>query len=121
LKDTFLRVEICLLLKNLLFFFYSKYERHIVYSDSSTWYPEACKILKLKHHLHSPLKKRLIERVIQYFKDRTESFDNYYRCNSRDCDSNDHVYNWIELFVSIYNNTIIAKKNFIVIKEIVIS
>ena len=61
--------------------------------------------------------------VIQYFKDRTDSFDNYYPCNNskrRDCD-NDHVYNWIELFVSMYNNTIIAKNNSIVIKEIVIS
>ena len=59
----------------------------------------------LKHYLHSPLEKSLIERVIQYFKDRVESFDDYYPCNSkrRDC-YNGHVYNWIELFVSTYNN-----------------
>jgi hypothetical protein len=41
-----------------------------------TWYPEACKILRLKYYLHSPLEKSLIERiVVQYFKDRVESFD----------------------------------------------
>ena len=79
-----------------------KYGKYNVYSDGDAWYPEDCKVLKLKHYIHSSLeKKSLIERVIQYFKDRTESFDDYYPCNSkRDCD-NSHVYNWIELFVSI--------------------
>ncbi len=59
-------------------------------------YPPACKILRLKHYLHSPLEKSLIERVVQYFKDRVEYFDDYYPCNSkrRDCD-NGHVYNWV--------------------------
>jgi putative transposase len=99
-----------------------KYGKHTVYTDGGTWYPEACKILRLKHYLHSPLEKSLIERVIQYFKDRIESFDDYYPCNSkrRDCD-NSHVYNWIELFVSMYNNTIVAKNNPIqIIKEVVV-
>jgi putative transposase len=101
-----------------------KYGRHTVYSDGGTWYPEACKILRLKHYLHSPLEKSVIERVIQFFKDRTESFDDYYPCSSsskrKDCD-NGHVYNWIELFVSMYNNTRIAKNNSIVTKEEIIS
>ena len=39
----------------------------------------------------------------------------------RDCD-NSHVYNWIELFVSMYNNTIVAKNNPVpTTKEVVIS
>jgi putative transposase len=89
-----------------------KYGKHTVYSDYGTWYPQACKILILKHYLHSPLEKSLIERVVQYFKDRVESFDDYYPCNSkrRDCD-NGHVYNWVELLVSMYKNTIVAKNN----------
>ena len=100
----------------------SKYGRHTVYTDGGTWYPEACKILRLKHYLHSPLEKSLIERIIQYFKDRTESFDDYYPCNSkrRDC-NNSHVYNWVELFVSMYNNIIVAKNNpILIIKEMMI-
>src|SRR5688572_11535439 len=100
-----------------------KYGKHTVYTDGGTWHPEACKVLNVKHYLHSPLGKRLIERVIQYCKDRTESFDDYYPCNSkrRDCD-NSHVYNWVELFVSMYNNTIITKNNSVLtIKEVVIS
>ena len=54
-----------------------KYGKHTVYTDGSTWYPsEACNVLGSEHHyLHSPLEKSLIERVMQYFKDRTEHFD----------------------------------------------
>ena len=51
-----------------------KYGKHTVYTEGGRWYPEACNVLGLKHHLHSPLETNLIERVMQYFKDRTESF-----------------------------------------------
>jgi putative transposase len=57
-----------------------KYGRHTVYTDGGTWYPQACNFLNLKHRLHSPLEKSIIERVMQYFKDRTECFDGYYPC-----------------------------------------
>jgi putative transposase len=83
----------------------SKYGRHIVYTDGGTWYPQACNFLHLKHRLHSLLEKSLIERVMQYFKDRTESFDDYYPCNNnkkRNCNLQ-HVYNWIKLFIYLYN------------------
>jgi putative transposase len=102
----------------------SNYGKHVVYTDGGTWYHEACSIIGLKHYLHSPLEKSLIERVVQYFKDRIESFDDYYPCSSkkRDC-NNSHVYNWIELFVSIYNNTIVTKNNplLLIIKGVLIS
>jgi putative transposase len=45
---------------------------------------------------------------MQYFKDRTESFDDYYPCiqqKENECNLL-HVYNWIQFFVSMYNNTI---------------
>jgi putative transposase len=29
-----------------------KYGKHIVYSDGGTWYPEACKVLGLKHYIY---------------------------------------------------------------------
>ncbi|MDR4511505.1 MAG: hypothetical protein MRJ93_07350 [Nitrososphaeraceae archaeon] len=53
------------------------------------------------------MEKSLIERVMQYFKDRTECFDEYYSCvkkSKNNCDLQ-HVYNWIKLF-SYSNNTI---------------
>ncbi|MDR4512082.1 MAG: hypothetical protein MRJ93_10315 [Nitrososphaeraceae archaeon] len=43
----------------------SKYGKHTVYTDGSRWYDEACNIIGLKHHLHSPLEKSLMERVNQ--------------------------------------------------------
>ena len=92
-----------------------KYGKHTVYTDGGTWYPQACTFLHLKHRLHSHFEKSLIERVMQYFKDRTECFDNYYPCNNnkkRNCNLQ-HVYNWIKLFVYLYNikirNTTIFK------------
>jgi putative transposase len=94
-----------------------KYGRHIVYTDGGTWYPQACIFLHLKHRLHSPLENSLIERVMQYFKDRTECFDDYYPCINNDKSNNncdlEHVYNWIRLFIYLYNtkirNTILFK------------
>ena len=44
-----------------------------------------------------------MERVNQYFKDRTESFDDYYPCRQMECNLF-HVYNWIQFFVSMYND-----------------
>ena len=49
--------------------------KHHVSTDGGTWYPQACLFLRLKHHIHSPLEKSLIERTMQYIKDRTECFD----------------------------------------------
>ena len=77
-----------------------------VYTDGGTWNDdEACNILKLKHYLHSSIEKSLMERVNQYFKDITESFDDYYPCVKNECNLF-HVYNWIQFFVSMYNDTI---------------
>ena len=93
-----------------------KYGRHTVYTDGGTWYPQACNFLHLKHRLHSPLEKSLIERVMQYFKDRTECFDDYYPCivtlKNNNCDLQ-HVYNWIKLFIYLYNTTIRNKIPFL--------
>ncbi len=46
-----------------------------------------------------------MERVNQYFKDRIESFDDYYPCMQKDECNLFHVYNLIQFFVSMYNDT----------------
>ena len=43
--------------------------KHPVSTDGDTWYPQACRFLKLKHHIHSSFEKSLIERTMQYIKD----------------------------------------------------
>ena len=45
-----------------------------------------------------------MERVNQYFKDRTENFDDFYPCIRNECNLL-HVYNWIQFFVTMYNDT----------------
>ena len=91
-----------------------KYGRHVVYTDGGTWYDEACYVIGLKHHLHSPLEKSLMERVNQYLKDRIESFDDYYPCMQKGECNLFHVHNWIQFFVSMYNDTTSTKDNYFV-------
>ncbi len=61
----------------------NKYGKHQVSSDGGIWYPQACKFLKLVHHLHSSYEKSIIECTIQYIKDRTEGFDDYFPCKKK--------------------------------------
>ena len=110
--------EICLLLiKKFIISLVEKYGKHTVYTDSGTWYDdEACNILRLKHHLHSPSDKSLMERVNQYSKDRTESFDDYYPCMKKECNLF-HIHKWIQFFVSMYNDTIYKDEFIIQLQE----
>ncbi|MDR4492281.1 MAG: DDE-type integrase/transposase/recombinase [Candidatus Nitrosocosmicus sp.] len=78
------------------------HRKHPVSTDGGTWYPQACRFLKLKHHIHSSLEKSLIERTMQYIKDRTESFDDYFPCTINNCKLN-HIRNWLNLFVNYHN------------------
>jgi putative transposase len=87
------------------------YGKHTVYTDGGTWYDEACNVLRLKHYLHSPFQKSLMERVNQYFKDRIESFDDYYPCMQDGCNLF-HVHNWIQFFVTMHNDTTINNNDF---------
>ncbi|MDN5846969.1 MAG: hypothetical protein L0H53_11920 [Candidatus Nitrosocosmicus sp.] len=45
--------------------------KYPVSTDGGVWYPMACRFLNLKHHIHSTYEKFLIERTMQYIKDRT--------------------------------------------------
>jgi putative transposase len=83
----------------------SNYGKHIVYTDGGTWYDEACNVLIKTLSTLAISEKSLIERVNQYFKDRIESFDDYYPCVKNECNLF-HVHNWLQFFVSMYNDTI---------------
>ena len=76
--------------------------KHPVSTDGGTWYPMACRFLGLEHHNHSPYEKSIIERTIQYIKDRTESFDDYFPCKLKNCKLK-HVQNWLNLFIYYHN------------------
>jgi len=81
------------------------YGKHPVSTDGGTWYPQACKFLKLKHHTHFLFEKSIIERTMQYIKDRTEGFDDYFPCRKKKCKLK-HVKNWFKLFISQHNKQI---------------
>jgi putative transposase len=66
------------------------YGKHPVSTDGGSWYPQACEFLKLDHHIHSSLEKSLIERTMQYIKDRTECLDDYFPCRKQNCKL-DHI------------------------------
>jgi len=79
-----------------------------VSTDGGTWYPQACQFLKLNHHLHSPFEKSIIERTMQYVKDRTtECFDDYFLCRKKNCKLR-HVTQWMNLFAIHYNKELIS-------------
>ena len=74
--------------------------KHPVSTDGGTWYPQACRFLKLEHHLHSHYEKSIIERTMQYIKYRTEGFDDYFPCRLKNCKL-EHVRNCKELATTI--------------------
>ena len=85
-----------------------RYGRHNISTGGGTWYPQACRFLNVKRHNHSSIEKSFIERMIQYVKDRTEGFDDYFPCRrDNDCKLK-HVMNWLNLFVDMHNRKIIG-------------
>jgi len=55
-----LSVEINLVARQFIVSLIIKYGKHPVYLDGSKRYPEACNIRTMKHYLHSPYEKLLI-------------------------------------------------------------
>jgi putative transposase len=78
-----------------------RYGRKPVFTDGALWYNDACRWLRLKHHVYGTELKNLMERFIQqHIKDRTECFDDHFPCRKKkeNCDMQ-HVWNWLRLFV----------------------
>jgi len=86
----------------------NKFGKCPVSTDGGTWYPQACQFLDVEHHIHSSFEKSIIiERTIQYIKDRTEGFDDYFPCGKKKCKLK-HVINWFNLFIDQHNKEIIC-------------
>ena len=74
---------------------------------------EACASLGLKHRLHSPCEKSMVERTIEYLKDRTEIFDDYFPCMGSGLCNLQHVYKWLILFVFMHNSIVKSNAKFV--------
>jgi len=66
---------------------------------------------------HIPIQTSLMERVIQYLKDRIEGFDDNYPCIKENCNLF-QVHKWIQFFVSMYDNMIINNNHFELEEEV---
>jgi transposase-like protein len=51
-----------------------------VLTDGVQYYRTACKFLSLDHDVYDSWLRNLMERIIQYVKDRTKDFDDYIPC-----------------------------------------
>ena len=85
----------------------NKYGLHSVSFSWWYWYPQACRFLKINHHIHSSFEKSLIERTMQYVKDRIEIFDDYFPCRKNKYKLH---YNkqWLKLLVYQHNQEIMS-------------
>jgi len=79
-----------------------RYGRRPVYSDGADWYPAACRSLGLEHHVYDVPRGNLMERFVQYVKDRTEAFDDYFPCRGERCRL-EHVRGWLSYYMLSFN------------------
>jgi len=85
-----------------------RYGERPVSTDGGTWYLQACRFLKLSHHhIQTSYEKSVIERTVQYIKDRTEGFDDYFPCRKSKCKLQ-HIQKWLNLFVRHYNSNLLS-------------
>lgn len=80
----------------------SRYGRKPIYTDGAAYYPEACRWLRLEHHVYGYEWWKIMEQMNETVKDRLECFDDLFPCWKPDCDKR-HVHNWMKLFLFTYN------------------
>jgi len=56
-----------------------------ILTDGAPYYKTSCRILNLRHGVYSLEVRNLMERIIQYVKDRTKLFNNYIPCIKDEC------------------------------------
>ena len=69
-----------------------------------------CSYLGLRYLLHYPFDECVIERTIEYFKDRTECFHECYPCKNNIQYDLTNVHNRLGLFVFVHNAVILHLK-----------
>jgi transposase-like protein len=51
-----------------------------ILTDGAQCYRTTCKFLNLEHDVYGSRLRNLMERIVQYIKDRTKDFDDYLPC-----------------------------------------
>ena len=74
-----------------------------LYRDGGTWYPNGMSVSQARPPYPFFLGEKFDRnRKIQYIKDRTECFDDYFPCKLKNCKLK-HVRNWLNLFIAYHN------------------
>jgi putative transposase len=60
-----------------------KYSRVPIYTDGAGWHADACRWAGVEHVVYDRPLRNLMERMIQYVKDRTEAFDDPFPSGER--------------------------------------
>jgi putative transposase len=84
--------------------------KHHLTTVEGTSNPQACIFPNVEHHhFHSSYQKSLMERTIQYIKDKTECFDGYFPLRKdKECKPK-HFMDWLGLFVDMHNRAVMEK------------
>jgi hypothetical protein len=73
------------------------------HSDQADWYPSERRSLGLEHHVYDAARGNLIERFVQYVKDRTEGgFGDYFPRRRMRCRF-EHVNGWLRYYMLSFN------------------
>jgi hypothetical protein len=80
-----------------------------ILADGSPYYKASCRILNLRHGLYSLEIRNLMERIIEYVKDKTKLFDNYIPCINDGCDE-EHAEMLLKSIMIMMNETWINRR-----------
>jgi putative transposase len=78
--------------------------KHPISTNGRTWYSQACKFLKLPHHIHSSYEKSIIERTMHYIKIEMKFLMTIFQCILKTCKLK-HALNWMNLFGTYHNKS----------------
>jgi len=83
-----------------------KYGRVPIYTDGAGWYADACRWAGVEHVVYGRPLRNLMERMVQYVKDRTEAFDDLFPARKSRLSSRrafEHMLNWLSAFMFMHN------------------
>jgi putative transposase len=75
-----------------------------IYTDGAGWCADACRWAGVEHVVYDRPLRNLMERMVQYLKDRTEAFDDLFPAGGRRLASGrafERVHNWLSAFTSM--------------------
>ncbi|MFP3209631.1 MAG: hypothetical protein RXR82_08115 [Nitrososphaeria archaeon] len=83
-----------------------RYGRVPIYTDGAPWYADACRWAGVEHVVYDRPLRNLMERMIQYVKDRTEAFDDLFPAGKSRLASGrafERVHNWLSAFMFMHD------------------